>query len=98
MWNPKYDTNELNYETEPESQTENSLVAAMGDRVEGGVGGEFGIPRCQLLYTGWVNKSLPQTAEYSELYIQYPLRPHHGKEYVCITESHCYIAEIKATL
>ena len=64
MWNPKYDTSE----TESDSQAENSLAAAMGDRVERGVRWEFGIPRCKLLYTGWTSKTLPQTTENSGLF------------------------------
>ena len=31
MWNLKYDINELIYETETDSQTENRLVVAKGD-------------------------------------------------------------------
>ena len=30
MWNLKYDTNELNYEIETNSQTENRVVVAKG--------------------------------------------------------------------
>ena len=58
----------LTYKRETGSQTENSLAAAKRDRVGGGVGCAFGIPVCKLLYTGWVNKSPPQTTEYSEVY------------------------------
>ena len=32
MWNLKYDINELIYETETDSDLENRLVAAKGDR------------------------------------------------------------------
>ena len=32
MWNLKYDTNELIYERETDSQTENRLVVAKGKR------------------------------------------------------------------
>jgi len=33
-WNLKYDTNELIYETETDSQTENRLMVAKGEGVE----------------------------------------------------------------
>ena len=60
------------YETETESQTENRLVAAKGER--GGVekDWEFGISQCNLLtiYSEWINnKVLPYS---SGNYIQYP--------------------------
>ena len=39
MWNLKYDTNELIYDTETDSQTENRLVVAKGEGVgKDGVG------------------------------------------------------------
>ena len=47
MWNLKYDTNELIYETDTDSDTENRLVVAEG---EGGMDWEFRISRCKLLY------------------------------------------------
>ena len=47
MWNLKYDTNELIYETDTDSDTENRLVVAEG---EGGMDWEFGISRYKLLY------------------------------------------------
>ena len=37
-WNLKYDTNELIYETETDSQTENRLVIAEGEGWIGGLG------------------------------------------------------------
>jgi len=37
LWNLKYDTNELIYETEIDSQTESRLVVARGKRVGLGV-------------------------------------------------------------
>ena len=46
MWNLKYDTNELIYETEIDSQTESRLVVAR----ERGLDWEFGISRYKLLY------------------------------------------------
>ena len=45
----------------------------------GGMDEEFGISRCKLLYTGWINNKvlLYSTGNY----IQYPEINHHGKEY-----------------
>jgi len=54
MWNLKYDTNELIYETERLTAIENSLRLPRG-RVWGGMDWEFGISRCELLNTGWIN-------------------------------------------
>ena len=42
MWNVKFDTNELNYKTETDSNTEKRLVAK---GAWGGMDGEFGISR-----------------------------------------------------
>ena len=51
---------------------------------------------CKLLYTGWINnKALLYS---TENYIQYAMINHNGKEYeteyIYITESLCYTAEI----
>ena len=50
-----------------------------------GVGGrgvmewEFGVSRCKVLYTEWINsKVLPYS---TENYLQYPVINHHGKEF-----------------
>ena len=63
MWNLKYDTNELIYETETDSQhgeLENRLVVAeekQGCRKDDWA---FGICRCKRLYIEWANnKVLP---------------------------------------
>ena len=49
----KYDTDELTYETETDSQRQNRFVVAIG---EDGVGErkdwDFGIRRCKALYIG----------------------------------------------
>ena len=52
MWNLKYDTNELIYETETESQPQRTDLW-LPSRMEssGGIDWEFGISRCKLLYT-----------------------------------------------
>ena len=49
MWNLKYGTNELIYETETDSQTENRLVVAKGEGGERGMDWEFRVSRCKLL-------------------------------------------------
>ena len=46
MWNLKYDTNELIYETETDSQTQRTRER----RSRGGMDWEFGISKCKLLY------------------------------------------------
>ena len=56
MWNLKYDTNELIYETETDSQTERRLVVAKGGGA--GRGWEFGISRCKLLSREWINNKI----------------------------------------
>ena len=43
MWNLKYDTNELIYETETHSQTENRLVVVKGEEGWGGWTGSLGL-------------------------------------------------------
>ena len=75
MWNLKYDTNELFYETETDSQTWRTDLWLP----RRGMGWEFKVGRCKLLYIGWVNNKflLYSTGNY----IQYPVIPHNGKEY-----------------
>ena len=56
MWNLKYDTNELIYETETDSQKQRTdlwLPRRKGDG--GGMDWEFEISRCKLLHIGWIN-------------------------------------------
>lgn len=56
MWNLKYNTNELLYETETLTDIENILVVVKGGwRRRGGKSQEFGMSRCKLLYIGWIN-------------------------------------------
>ena len=75
MWNLKYDTNELIYETETDSQT-CELPRGRGGR--GGLGWQFGISRCKLLYIEWINNKvlLYNTGNY----IPYPVINYIGKE------------------
>ena len=52
MWNLKYDTNELIYKTETDSQTwKTKLWLPKGKGSGGGINLEFGISRYKLLYT-----------------------------------------------
>ena len=96
MWDLKYDTNELIYETETDSQTQKRLVVVKGDGVNGGrMAWEVGFSRCKLLYTEWINNKVQ--LQHRELYsISYD-KPY-GKEYICIIESPCCRAEINTTL
>ena len=80
MWNLKYDTNELIYETETDSQTQRTdLWLPRGSGGRGGMDQEFGISRCKLLYIGWINNKflLYSTGNY----IQCSVINHNGKEY-----------------
>ena len=89
MWKLKYETNELIYETD--SDIENRLVAAKGERGRGGKVWEFEINRGKLVYIGWIENKVPLCSTGN--YIQYPLINPNGKEYekecvyICITES-----------
>ena len=76
MWNLKYDTNELIYETERDS--ENRLVVAKGEGVWGGMEWEFGVSRCKLLYREWINSKVLLYS--TEKYIQYPVINQNEKE------------------
>ena len=90
MWNLKYDTNELIYKIETESQTENRhVIAKAGGR--GGMDLEFGISRCKLLYIEWINNKVLLCSTGN--YIQYPVINHNVKEcekriYIYIKLSH----------
>ena len=55
------------------------LVLAKRERDEGGKDWEFGMSRCKLVYTGWINSKvlLYSTGNYS----QHPVINHNGKEY-----------------
>ena len=56
MWNLKYDTNELIYETETGSQTQRTdLWLPKGGR---GRDWEFGVSRFKLLYIEWINNKV----------------------------------------
>ena len=78
MWNLRYDTNELIYETETGSQRTHLLLP----RGRGGWEGkdwEFGVSGCKVLYTEWINNKV---LLYSTVnYIRYPVINTNGKEY-----------------
>ena len=59
-------------------------MVAEGEGVEGGMNWEFGISRCKLLYTEWINKKVLLCSTGN--YIKYPVINHSGKEYekVCV--------------
>ena len=70
----------------------------MGKGSQGGKDWVFGIRKCKLAYTGWINNEVLLHSIGN--YIQYPVINHNGKEYgnICITESLGCIAEINTTL
>ena len=56
MWNLKYDTSALIYETETDSQTWKVDLQWPRGRRDGGW--ELGISICKLLYIGWINSEV----------------------------------------
>ena len=83
MWNLKYDTNELIYETETNSQTQRTDLWLPKGR-DGGRGKDWesGIRRCKPLYLYRMYEQQSPTLQHRELqYIQYPVINHNGKEY-----------------
>ena len=74
---------------------ENRLVVAKGVGAGGGMEGEVGGSRCELLYTEWINNKVLLYS--TENYIQHPMINHNGKEYkkenicvsVCVCERVC---------
>ena len=48
-------------------------------RVGGGMNWEFGVSRCKLVYTGWINNKV--LLYHMGNHIQYPVINHNGKEY-----------------
>ena len=76
-WNLKYDTNEPIYKAD--AQTERTDMWLPRGRGWGGMDWEFGISRCKLLYTGWINNKVLLYSKGN--CIQYPVINHNGKEY-----------------
>ena len=79
MWNPKYDKNELIYETE--TDIENRLVVAKGKGGGRRMDWEFGISRCKLLLNIYRMDNQQGPPYSTGNYIQYPVINHNGKEY-----------------
>ena len=76
IWNLKYDTNELIYQTEIVSQTQKTGLGLPRGR---GMDWQFGVSRCGLLLMEGINNKvlLYSTGNY----IQYPKINHNGKGY-----------------
>ena len=55
MWNLKYDTNELVYKTEIDSQTQKTDLWLAEEKAGGGINWEFGIKKYTLLYIKQIN-------------------------------------------
>ena len=75
MWNLKYDTYELIYETDIESR----FVVAQGEVGWGRMDWEFGINRCKVVYREWINNKV--LLYNTRNYIQYSVINHNGKDY-----------------
>ena len=79
MWNLKYDTNELIYKTEADSQTQKTdLWLSKGKGGKRGINQEFGISRYKPLYK--IGKQQGPIVQHRELY-QYPVVNHSVKEF-----------------
>ena len=64
MWNLKYDTDELIYETETDSWTKRTDCSCRGGKGGGGMDWEFGNSRYKLFYVEWIiNKVQNYTAQ-----------------------------------
>ena len=96
MWNLKYDTNELIYETETDSGQRKQIYSYQRAMGRGGINYKFGIIRYIVLHITRINKVILYSIGN---YIQYPVINQNGKEYekesayICITESMCCIPE-----
>ena len=80
MWNLKYDTNELMYGRETDSETQRADW--WWPRRRGSGGGkawESGISRCKLVYIGWIHNKVLLCSTGN--YIQYPVINRNGKEH-----------------
>lgn len=108
MWNLNYDTKELIYETEVDSQTQRADLKLPGGGGGGGMGWEFEISRQTIIPR--VDKQQGPIAYYGEL-IQYPAINHMKKNmcvyiyeymymyiYSYMYDSLCSIAEINTIL
>ena len=66
------------------SHIEKRLVVAKGEGGGRMMDWEFGISRCKLVYTGWINNKVLLCSTGN--YIQYPVKKN---VYICISESLC---------
>ena len=91
MWNLKLTQMDLSIkQKQTHKHREQTCGCRRGGRGGGGMGWEFGISRCKLVYRGWINNKvlLYSTGNY----IQYPVINHNGKEcekecvytYICV--------------
>ena len=77
MWSLNYDTNEcIQWNRNRLTDIKNRLVVSQ--RSGGGMVWEFGISRCKLLYTEWINDKVLLHSK--RKYIQYPVINPNGKE------------------
>ena len=58
MWNLKYDTDELIYKTETDSQKQKQTCGCQEEGVGGRINGEFRISRYKPLYIEWANNKV----------------------------------------
>ena len=88
MWNLKYDTNEVIYETETDAQTQRTDLWLPRGRGEG-MDWEFEVSRYKLLYIGWINNKVLLYS--TRNYFKYILITYNEKEYekiyICISAS-----------
>ena len=76
MQNLKFDITEPTYETETDLE---QTCACQGEVVGRGMGWEFGISRCKLIYIEWINNEVLLYS--TRNYVQYPVISHNEKEY-----------------
>ena len=95
MWNLKYDTNELIYETGSQTQKTDSSLPRQRRTGEGWIGSLGLADANYYIQNGWTTESY-RTGNY----IQCPVINHNGKEYIftCITELLCCSPESITTL
>ena len=78
MQNLKYDTNELAYKIETDSQTQKGNYGYQREREQGRDKLGFGDYQIQTIYTEWINGKVPLYSIGN--YIKYPVINHNVKE------------------
>ena len=85
MWNLKYDTNELIFETETDSQAQKTDMWLPTGRGVDELDWKSVISGCKLVYIEWINKALLYS---TGNYLQHPVKNHnekeHEKECICM--------------